>query len=75
MKKRDCTFYVAKNKDTDQLRSYHAADLQLCFHVCKKKVISGRSSFSFWCPSMCKFFVIALKHKVGDVRNSYSLEN
>ena len=25
-----------ENKGADQLRGYHAADLRLCFHACKK---------------------------------------
>ena len=27
----------SENKGADQLRSYCAADLRLCFHICKKK--------------------------------------
>ena len=30
----DCTIYGA-NKGADQLHGYHAADLRLCFHICK----------------------------------------
>ena len=33
----DCTIYVAKT-GADQLRSYCAAGLRLCFHICKKQV-------------------------------------
>ena len=29
----------SKNKGTDQLRSYCAAYLGLCFHICKKQVL------------------------------------
>ena len=28
------------NKGPDQLHGYHAADLCLCFHICKKQVFS-----------------------------------
>ena len=30
----------SENKGADQLRDYHAADLRLCFHACKKHVLS-----------------------------------
>ena len=30
----------SENKGADQLRGYHAADLRLCFHACKKQVLS-----------------------------------
>ena len=33
------------NKGADQLRSYCAADLRLCFRICKKPVISQRGSY------------------------------
>ena len=36
-----------ENKGTDQLRSYCAADLRLCFRICKKPVFSGRGRSSF----------------------------
>ena len=39
LKWRDCTIYVVK-KNADQLRGYQAADLLLCFHICKKQVFS-----------------------------------
>ena len=33
-----------ENKGVDQLHSNHAADLSLCFHICKKTGFSWRSS-------------------------------
>ena len=36
---RDCTIDVVKNKGTDQLHTYSAADLLLCFGICKKQVL------------------------------------
>ena len=33
-------FLCNENKGTDQLHSYCAADLCLCFHICKKQVFS-----------------------------------
>ena len=35
----------SENKGADQLRSYCAADLCLCFRICKKPVFSQRGSF------------------------------
>ena len=35
----------SENKDADQLRGYHEADLCLCFRKCKKPVFSRRGSF------------------------------
>ena len=29
-------YLCSENKDADQLHSYRAADLRLCFHICKK---------------------------------------
>ena len=40
VKSKDCTIYVAKNKDADQLGDYRAAYLRLCcfvFAYAKKK--------------------------------------
>ena len=34
-----------ENKDADQLRSYHEADLHLCFRICKSPVFSERGSY------------------------------
>ena len=34
----NCNIYVAKNIGTDILHSYCAADLRLCFRICKKQV-------------------------------------
>ena len=28
------------NNGTDQLHGYHTSDLRLCFHICKKQVLS-----------------------------------
>ena len=50
-KKRDCTIYVAKTND--QLRGYWAADLHLCFCICKKQDFS-------WCRSNLLFTFIVL---------------
>ena len=35
----------SENKDADQLRGNHEADLRLCFRICKKPVFSWRSSY------------------------------
>ena len=35
-----------ENKVTDQLHSYGAADLRLCFRMCKKPVFSQRGSYN-----------------------------
>ena len=35
----------SENKGADQLRSHCAADLRLCFRICKKPVFSQRGSF------------------------------
>ena len=40
VKKVECTMYVVKTKGADQLGSYCAADLRLCFHRSKKQVFS-----------------------------------
>ena len=32
-------YLCSENKGTDQLRSYCAADLHLCSHICKKQVL------------------------------------
>ena len=37
-------YLYSKNKGADQLRIYCAADLRLCFHICKKQVFSQRGS-------------------------------
>ena len=34
----------SENKDADQLRGYHKADLRLCFRICKNPVFSWRGS-------------------------------
>ena len=37
----DGLYYLcSENKGADQLRSYHAADLHLCFCICKKQAFS-----------------------------------
>ena len=36
----------SENKGADQLRSYSAADLCLCFRICKKPVLSQPRSYS-----------------------------
>ena len=39
--KDDGLYYLCKeNIGADQLRGYHAADLRLCFQICKKMVFS-----------------------------------
>ena len=38
-------YLYSENKGADQLRSYCAADLRLCFRICKKPVFSERGSF------------------------------
>ena len=38
--KREFINLCSENKGVDQLRGYHAADLRLCFHACKKQVLS-----------------------------------
>ena len=35
----------SKNKGADQLRSYNAADLRLCYRICKKPVFSQQGSY------------------------------
>ena len=43
----------SENKGADQLRSYCAADLRLCFRICKKPVFSQRGSFVIaWCTCL-----------------------
>ena len=37
-------YLCSENKGADQLRSYHEADLRLCFRICKKPVFSRRGS-------------------------------
>ena len=44
----------SENKGADQLRSYCATDLRLCFRLCKKPVFSQRGSMDF-----------ALKHETA----------
>ena len=34
-----------EKKGADQLRGYSEADLRLCFHICKKPIVSRRGSF------------------------------
>ena len=36
----------SENKDADQLHSYYAADLRLCFRICTKPVFSQRGSYT-----------------------------
>ena len=37
MKELEGVYYLcSENIGADQLRGYHAADLRLCFHACKK---------------------------------------
>ena len=38
-------FLCSKKKGADQLHSHCAADLRLCFCICKKQVFSGCDSF------------------------------
>ena len=38
-------YLCSENKGAEQLRSYCAADLRLCFRICKKPVFSQRGSF------------------------------
>ena len=38
-------YLCGENKEADQLRSYCAADLHLCFCICKKLVFLLRGSF------------------------------
>ena len=38
----------SENKGADQLRSYCAAALRLCFRICKNPVFSWRGSNKFW---------------------------
>ena len=38
-------YLCSKDKGTDQLHSYPAADLCLCFHICKKQIFSIHSSY------------------------------
>ena len=33
-------YLCSENKDADQLRNYRAADLRLCFRICKTQVFS-----------------------------------
>ena len=40
-------FYVAKPMALVSCPVYHAADLPLCFRICKKQLISWRGSFQF----------------------------
>ena len=40
-------YLYSENKGADQLRSYCAADLRLCFRICKKPVFSKRGSYQF----------------------------
>ena len=35
---------ISENKGADQLRGYRAADLRLCFHICRTLVFSRRGS-------------------------------
>ena len=39
------TILCSENKEADQLSSYCAADLHLCFRICKKLVFLLRGSF------------------------------
>ena len=38
-------YLCSENKEADQLGSYYAADLNLCFRICKKLVFLLRGSF------------------------------
>ena len=33
-------YLCSEKKGADQMPDYHAADLCLCFHICKKQVVS-----------------------------------
>ena len=56
----------SENKDTDQLRSYFAADLRLCFRICKSRFPHDAAQFvceyspisdhSHGCPVSGKYF-------------------
>ena len=35
----------SENKGADQLWGINTVDLHLCFHICKKQVFSGHSSY------------------------------
>ena len=39
-------YLYSENKGADQLRSYCAADLRLCFRICKNPVFSQQGSYS-----------------------------
>ena len=39
----------SENKDADQLRGYHEADLRLCFRPCKLLVFSRTGSYYLFC--------------------------
>ena len=40
-------FICNESKGTDQLRSYCATDLRLCFRICKKQLVSRCGSYLF----------------------------
>ena len=40
-------YLCSENKGADQLRGYRAADLRLCFRICKNLFFSCRGSFVF----------------------------
>ena len=39
-------YLCSENKSTDQLHGYRAADLGICFHICKKQVFSCSGLFN-----------------------------
>ena len=64
-------YLCSENKGADQLRSYCAADLRLCFRICKKPVFSQRGSFvvgtgteqEIICYNECKVIYVTLPRK------------
>ena len=45
-------YLCSENKGADQLRNYCAADLCLCFRICKEPVFSQRGSFANTWPCL-----------------------
>ena len=50
------SFLCSENKDADQLRIYHAADLCLCFSICKKAGLNDVAQL----VNMHLYFLLAL---------------
>ena len=57
-------YLCSENKDADQLRSYGAADLYLCFCICKKLVFLLRGSFK-------SLYYLCSENKEADQLRSY----